>query len=133
MFSAMAHGKEPGAVERALTMLGVVSRLDAELARLYADLVIASLSAAARMALEEFMDRGTYEYQSDFARKYVAQGKAEGRVEGEAQALLTILTTRGLAVTEEQRQRILACADLDQLEGYLRRAISAARTEDVLA
>ena len=53
-----------------------------------------------------------YEYQSDFAKKYVAQGRAEGRVEGrvegEAQALLTVLQARGIAVPDTARERILA-------------------------
>jgi hypothetical protein len=38
------------------------------------------LNEAARCALEAMM-KG-YEYQSDFAKKYVAQGYAEGRTEG---------------------------------------------------
>jgi hypothetical protein len=39
----------------------------------------------------------------------------------------------GALVTDEQRQRILGCTDLGQLELFLRRAISAASTEDVLS
>jgi hypothetical protein len=39
----------------------------------YGDLVLHSLNEAARQALEAMM-KG-YEYQSDFAKKYVAQGR----------------------------------------------------------
>ena len=148
VLSAMSHGSEPGAAERAVAIFGALRQLDEERSRLYHDLVMAALSDAARKALEVIMNSGSYEYQSDFARKYVAQGraegiaqgkaegeakgKAEGEAKGEAQALLTILTVRGLPVTEAQRQRILSCADLAQLDRYLRRAVSAASTEEVL-
>jgi hypothetical protein len=42
------------------------------------DVVMCSLNDAARTALEALMRSGTYEYQSEFARHYVAQGRKEG-------------------------------------------------------
>jgi flagellar biosynthesis/type III secretory pathway protein FliH len=86
------------------------------------------------------MASGHYEYQSDFARKYVAEGRAagiaeglaEGHSEGKAEALLTILAARGLAVSEEQRQRILACRDLASLDRWIARAATAASIEQAL-
>jgi hypothetical protein len=47
---------------------------------LYLDLILISLSEKARRALQSMNSLG-FEYQSDFARKYVAQGRAEGRAE----------------------------------------------------
>jgi len=35
-----------------------------------------------------------YEYQSDFAKKYVAQGRDQGRQEGERAILLRLLQKR---------------------------------------
>jgi tetratricopeptide (TPR) repeat protein len=61
--------------------------LDDERSRLYADLVLASVDEAARAILEALMASGNYEYQSDFARRYVAQGKAEGIAEGKAEGI----------------------------------------------
>ena len=66
-----------------------------------------------------------YEYQSDFAKKYVAQGRAEGRAEGTAQALLTVLQARGVAVPEAIRERILAQKDPEQLKRWLEKATVA--------
>ena len=107
-----------------------------EQSRLYHDLVMAALSDAARKTLEAIVNSGTYEYQSEFARKYVAQGKAEGKAEGEAkgkaEALLVILDTRGLSVSEAQREHISSCTDLGELDRLLRRAISVASIEEVL-
>jgi hypothetical protein len=69
-----------------------------------------------------------YEYQSDFARKYVAQGRAE---EG-ALALLTVLEGRGLAVSEPLRERILAQKDPEQLRRWLKKAAVANSVAAVL-
>jgi hypothetical protein len=81
-----------------------------------------------------------YEYQSDFAKKYVAlgrdQGRDEGRVEGcaeeAARAVLTALRVRGIAVPEATRARILAEKDPARLEGWHERAIVAASVDEVI-
>jgi len=78
-----------------------------------------------------------YEYQSDFAKKYVAQGRAEGRAEGRtegraegrteeaARLLLTMLRARGIAVPEAVRERILAQKDPERLERWFEKAAVA--------
>jgi Domain of unknown function (DUF4351) len=50
--------------------------LDPERSTLYCDLVLNSLPEAARRALQA-MNASKYEYQSEFARRYVAQGRVE--------------------------------------------------------
>ena len=67
-----------------------------------------------------------YEYQSDFARKYVAEGHAQGRAEEAARALLTVLGARGFVVPDSVRERILAQRDPERLERWLARAAVAA-------
>ncbi|HEY3356065.1 MAG TPA: hypothetical protein VGQ83_22625, partial [Polyangia bacterium] len=64
------------------------------------------------------------DYVSDF-EQCLAEGKAEGQAEGKAQALLTILSARGLALAPAQRARILACRDLAQLDRWIARAVTA--------
>src|SRR5271163_152248 len=100
VLSAMAHGESEEGAAIAAAVLPAVRGLNDERARFYGDLVLNSLNEAARRALEAMM-KG-YEYQSDFAKKYVAQGRDEGRVEGRAEeaarALLTVLRARGLTV-----------------------------------
>ncbi len=70
-----------------------------------------------------------YVYQSDFAKKYVAQG----RTEEAARAVLTALRIRGIAVSATDRDRILAERDPAQLERWHERAILAASVAEVLA
>lgn len=110
-------------------LLGALRTVDHEHANLYTDVVLAALPEAARHQLEALMSIGTYEYQSDFARRYYGQGRAEG----EATAVLAVLAARGIDVPEEARSRITGCTDLDQLEQWLRRAATADSLQDLFA
>jgi hypothetical protein len=103
---------------------------DAQL-RIYTDLVMASLDEAARHALEELMNTGGYQYQSEFARKHYAHGMAEGEAKGEAKAILEVLKARGLAVPSDLEARVKGCADVVQLDEWLRRAAVAGSLEEI--
>jgi hypothetical protein len=142
VLSALAHGNSEAGAAIAAAVLPAVLDLDDDRARLYYDLVYTSLNEAARHALEAMM-KG-YEYQSDFAKKYVAQGlsegltrgRAEGREEGRAEeaarALLTVLRLRGLEVTAAARERILAQNDPERLERWLEKAVVASSVAAIL-
>jgi hypothetical protein len=146
VLSAMAHGDDDEGAAIAAAVLPAIRRLDDDRSRLYLDLVYTSLNEAARNALEALM-KG-YEYQSDFAKKYVAQGRAEGLTEGlnrglteglnkgrtdeAARNLLTVLRARGLTVSDAVRERILAQRDPERLERWLEKAAVAASVAAVL-
>ena len=131
----MAHGHQEVGPVIAQTVLTAVGGLDASRLRLYVDLTLASLTEAARKALEELMKIGDYEYQSEFARTYVAQGiekgRQEGLQEGELIALLEVLDARGLKVDDGSRKRILACTDLAQLKIWLRKAVKVHSVQEL--
>ncbi len=147
VLSAMAHGRKEVGASIASTVLAAVGGLETERVKLYVDLVLGSLGKAARSALEELMEQGTYQYQSNFARKYIAKGReeglekgraeglekgrAEGLFEGERTALLKVLEARGLVVKQRARQRILACTNPAQLERWLRKAVSVRSTAEL--
>jgi hypothetical protein len=137
VLSAMVHGArpdqagmyQPGIFEAMLAGLDVV---DEKHAKLYADIVLMVLPAAARSCLEALMTTPTtFEYQSDFARRYYGQGEARGKAEGEAQAVLTFLDARGFEVPDHVRERIAGCTDLDQLDTWVRRAATATKVDDL--
>ena len=130
VLSAIAHGNTGEGASIAAAVLPAVRGLDEDKARFYYDLVYNSLNEAARRALEAMM-KG-YEYQSDFAKKYVAQGRVEGRVEEAAQALLTVLEARGIAVPDAARERILTQTDPERLKRWLKRAAVANSVAAVL-
>jgi hypothetical protein len=132
VLSAARHGDSPAVLKAAEAALDVVPEQNL---LVYNDYIASKLSAAARRMWEELMATGTYEWQSDFARKYVGQGKAEGRAEGKAEGkaedVLKVLRTRGIAMSEAQRERIISCTDLDRLDTWLTRAVTAATAEEL--
>jgi hypothetical protein len=60
------------------------------------------------------------------------EGETKGRVEGKSEALLAVLTARGVVVPEAVRQKILACRDLATLDRLLVQAATATSPDDVL-
>jgi hypothetical protein len=50
-----------------------------------------------------------------------------------AQGVLAVLETRGLAVSGEQRQRIVECTDLDRLGAWLRKAVTLTDVDELFA
>lgn len=96
VLSAMAHGASADAqlAARIAAAAQQASRaLQDERATLYYDLVLKHLSEAARRALNT-MAIPNYEYQSEFARRYFAEGMAEGKTDGKAALLVRQLTLR---------------------------------------
>lgn len=61
-----------------------------------------------------------------------AEGRVEGKAEGEAGALLTILDARHIQIPDAVRADILACTDIAQLEAWIRRAATAEKIQDVV-
>ena len=69
------------------------------------------------------------------------RGRAEGRAEGfhageahgEAKALLMVLRSRGVEVSEELEQRIMACSDPALLAAWLQRVATVASAAELLA
>ena len=68
-------------------------------------------------------------------RRYVFQGREEGlergRTEAKAGDILTILDIRGIPVTDEARARVTGCTDLDQLDVWVRRAVTANAVDEL--
>jgi predicted transposase/invertase (TIGR01784 family) len=64
--------------------------------------------------------------------KGLAKGREEGLAKGLARSVLRVLDARGLGVDDKARQRILSCTDLDLLEQWLERAVTASSLSDVL-
>jgi hypothetical protein len=126
MLSALAHGQGEQGGTIASALLPAIAGLDEERARFYFDLLVNSVNKAARRALEAKM-KG-YVYQSEFAKKYVAQGEAAAY----ARALLTVLRVRGVAVPDAARERILAEKDPARLERWHEKATLAASIADVI-
>ena len=133
-----------GRISATAAAFEAVRPLDEERAALYNNVVLTSLRGAARAVFEDLMANGTYQYKSDFAKRYVAQGEAAGRAQGEASgraqgeargralAVLAVLTARGVVVPAEVRARVLACTDVAVLDGWIARAANAKDAGEVV-
>jgi hypothetical protein len=131
ILSVLSHGRGELGAEVALAALSTVPDLDEDTAMLYYDLIQSAVSAAVGRKLEELMRIEGYEFQSEILRNNFAKGRAEGHAEGQADALLSILTARGLEISESQRARILTCGDRPTLETWLRRALQIEHVDDL--
>jgi hypothetical protein len=133
VLSAVAHGGGDvhTAVSVARTAVTAVSQLPEEQRLLYSALIERALSIAARKALA--MEPHIEKYLSDAQREFYNRGKTEGKAEGEAKALLMILTRRGLALSDEQRNQIGACTDVAILDRWLERAFSVLSVDELFA
>jgi hypothetical protein len=155
VLSALAHAHRPpeGVVPIAWAALVGAAGLDDPAGAIYADLVRAGLGPLARAALEEFMaNPSTYEFQSDFAKKYVQIGREAGREEGREEGLekglergleqglgvlrrvlIHAIAARGLELSAGDRERIEACRDSARLEAWMERVLAASSVDEVLA
>jgi hypothetical protein len=90
---------------------------------------------AVQRILEQLMTSDTWPVYTPFAKEHFGRGKKEGRKEGrkegEADAILLVLETRGLDVSDAERERITNCTDLKQLKKWITRAVAAEKTSDL--
>lgn len=141
VLSAIAHGKrvKPATALRiALAAMGASVGLDADRSVLYFDLIVASLGDAARRSLQA-MDPAKYEFQSEFAKRYLAEGEAKGEARGEArgraekaaQIVLKLLRLKFGDVSSERVMRVQK-ASVEELDLWAERILSANTIEGVM-
>lgn len=129
MLSTLAHARGPEDAPLVVDVLKTLGETRGSDAMPYHQLVLASLREAVRAAVEELMKLITVENIDPILKPAYLRGREEGR----AEALLRVLTTRGLTVTEEQKARVLGCGDSEQLNLWLDQALVARSTEEALA
>lgn len=136
VLSAIAHGKKAKtrtAVRIARVAAAACLKLEEDRSKLYGDLIIHSLSAAAREAFRS-VDMKNYQYQSAFARRYVRQGERQGMIKGVARGMragqaemLSRLLEKRFGVLSSRLRSRLAQATAEQL-GEVAERILTART-----
>ncbi|WP_342778420.1 hypothetical protein [Streptomyces botrytidirepellens] len=117
-----------------------LNHIDPDQATIYAELVEAGLGdTPARELWRDLMSALLNFFRSEHAQRAFAEIRAEGQAEGQAQGqaakgakdVLRVLSLRGLEVTAETRERIESCKDLDILDTWLDRAVTASRVEEL--
>jgi hypothetical protein len=135
VLSAMAHGHDVDvakAARIAALAQGVSAGLDADRSKLYLDLVINSVSEAVRKALADTMLPFKYEYQSDFAKHYVAEGRAQGMAQARVALVTRLLAARFGLLSEDVKEQV-ASRSMEELDAIADRLLTAATLEEALA
>ncbi|MFD1369030.1 hypothetical protein [Actinoplanes sichuanensis] len=127
VLSTLAHANRSNPIPLFEALFAALEAIDSAQAGIYHDFVRGVLPAASRKLLEDLVSTTKDRYFSDWAR----QQHAEGMAEGEARSLITVLTARGIEVSDEARATITACTDLEQLDQWIQRAAVAERIEDL--
>ncbi|WP_375769133.1 Rpn family recombination-promoting nuclease/putative transposase [Archangium gephyra] len=81
---------------------------------------------------EEMIEEGVQKGLEKGLAKGLEEGLAKGRIQERAEAVLRILTARGVQVDEASRQHILSCTDGAALDRWFDRALNATSLRDVL-
>jgi len=108
--------------------------LDPELHTYYTDVVVSALEAKAPKLLEQFMALTAppgYQVQSETLKRLIAEGRVEGRVEGETRLLLLQLEHKFGTLDASVRARV-EFATIDELDAMGRRLLDATSIVDVL-
>lgn len=88
-------------------------------------IIIAVASDAARQKMEAMMR--TTPHKIDFFERT----EAELRAQGKSEALLKILKSRHIKLSDEQRELVGSCADPDQLDTWLDRALTTSSAAEI--
>jgi len=78
-----------------------------------------------------WVDKGREEGREEGRAEGREEGREEGRAEGEIDSILAVLDARGLEISDEARERIRRCDDLNQLNTWIRRAATVSSADDL--
>ncbi|MEU6411450.1 hypothetical protein [Microbispora sp. NPDC046933] len=133
VLSTVAHPDEADDEPVLEAMLAGLATLDQDRARVYLNYVISSLPAVTVKRLEEMVT--TIQDFDYLGKKYfshwVAKGEAVGEIRGEIDAIFNVLDVRGLEVSDDTRERIRRCNDLNQLKTWVRRAVTVTSVDEL--
>ena len=127
VLSAIVHGggHVETAVEVALAASTAAHELDRDRFLLYFGLIDAALGEAARKVFE------MHPQGAQFFSESLQQSFNRGRAAEKAADVLDVLDARGLAISDEQRERIVECSDLETLTRWHRRAVAVASASEL--
>jgi hypothetical protein len=72
-------------------------------------------------------------FRSSVADELRDEGRALGIAQGKAEDIALLLDRRGVELSDRDRERIMSCDDLDTLERWFERAITATSAADVFS
>jgi hypothetical protein len=158
VLSAMAHGNGPEglavvtAAFTALTELTGLDRLDREHAAVYFQIIWDMLREPMQRALQELVmerqvegkvtyppfvqqifEQGVLEGVEKGKLDGLREGRLDGLREGKRETLLRLLARAGIALSEDDRARILGCTDAGTLDRWVENVLGARSAGEVLS
>lgn len=132
VMAALAHRKDPEINKALDTLADVLSDIDIESAKFFAEYVNVGLGeGSAHDHWKGIIMTMTYPFASDLRRELEARGRLKGQFEGQAAMLLKLLTARGIELSESQRELVSTCENEENFALWLHRALAADSAEDV--
>jgi hypothetical protein len=137
VFTALVHsqGDPTIAAEAAIAATRALSVLPDEQKLIYSAMLVDALSDQARKVFEMDLKSRELLKNPNFPTYYrgQAEGQAQGRAAGKAESVVRILEKRGLTLSPEQREQIMKCLDLGQLDVWLDRALTISAIDELFA
>ncbi|WP_406476885.1 hypothetical protein [Streptomyces sp. NBC_01615] len=135
-FSAMTHGRGPGAAAILESLAAALKTIDAGSAAVLVQLIESCLvDPQAKQIWRDLMAPVNYFFRHPVAEEVREQGIEIGIEKGVAKeraaTILRMLEWRDLGVPDSVRERVLACTDLDRLEVWQARAFHATDAADL--
>lgn len=124
VLGTLVHEKSDDIEQLLKTASAELAPLPEETAKRYTQYMLGQLSEHPRTILEALMQQETYPYQSKLL--------AEREARGESNALLIIIESRELPISENQRRQIEECGDLGRLKTWLKKAVTAPSVADII-
>ncbi|GAB4002626.1 hypothetical protein GCM10029992_41400 [Glycomyces albus] len=114
-------------------LYAALSKLPSDQHVKYTRIARAAFTKKAYERLEALIMADTTERRESILDAIEAEGEARGEARGEAKMLLLILEQRGIALDESDRERIIGCTDLEQLQYWGTRAFQVDSAERLFA
>ncbi|MEE4544159.1 hypothetical protein V2S66_19545 [Streptomyces sp. V4-01] len=142
-FAAMVYGRNPDSAAIPEALARALGAAEPAALSYYSEMLEIGLGdTPARDMWRKLMKNGSYfPGRGTLVEESFLEGKAEGMVEGLAEgkvaglveALLLVLRHRRIALSDEGRERLTGCHDVDTLEGWMDRAFHVTTVEELFA
>ncbi|NGN65180.1 hypothetical protein G5C51_14890 [Streptomyces sp. A7024] len=124
--SAITHSKDENAGAILRVLFSALKKIDKTTAHIFAELTELGLGSTPALDLwRDLMAADLSFFRSETSMRLRAQSRAED--------IVRLLELRGIEVSDDARERILSCSDLDILTGWFDRAATASSADDVFS